>query len=313
MRIARALRALWNTRRFSGAAAAGAVALSVSLFDSASSATGLAYLEIGAGARSIALGNAVVSNVDGPDATYWNPGAVALLPGTQAEVMHTESFQTVRYEFASLTRSLGRHGIGASFHGVWTDNLQSYDETGAFLGDFGYAGMAVSGNYGFAVTENLGIGLGVEYIREQIDVSDASGMGVSFGVQARELLPRTDFGASALHLGSAMKYEAEEFDLPTIVQGGITHRLPLQALDGQMQISAEVRKARDDDAQILFGTEYRYRQFTRLQVGYQTNHDTQDVSFGVGLGMEHIRGQYAFAPFSDDLGDQHRFSVQLAW
>ncbi|MCA9730053.1 MAG: hypothetical protein KC729_20385, partial [Candidatus Eisenbacteria bacterium] len=150
--------------------------------------TGLAYLKIGAGARAIAMGNAVVSNVDGPDATYWNPGAVPLLGGTQAELMHTESFQAVRYEFASITRQLGRHGIGAAFHGIWLDNIKSYDESGAFLGDFGYAGMAVSGNYGFALSDQVGVGVGVEMIREQIDVSDASGLGFSLGAQARELL-----------------------------------------------------------------------------------------------------------------------------
>jgi len=281
--------------------------------EGARAGTGLAYLEIGAGARAIALGNAVVSNVDGPEATYWNPGAVPLLGGTQAELMHTESFQTIRYEFATLTRTFGRHGLGASFHGVWTDDIRSYDESGTFLGDIGYAGLAVSGTYGLAVTENLGIGVGIEYLREQIDVADATGLGFSFGARARELLPRTDFGASVLHVGSSMKYESEEFDLPTTVQGGITHRLPLQAFNGQMLVSAEIRKVRDTDAQALFGTEYRYKEYTRLQVGYQTNHDTQDVSFGVGVGMDHVRGQYAFAPFGDDLGDQHRFSVQLAW
>jgi len=275
--------------------------------------TGLSYLKIGAGARAIALGNAVVSNVNGPEATYWNPGALPLLAGTQAELMHTESFQTIRYEFASLTSTFGRHGLGVAFHGVWTDNLKAYDETAAFLGDFGYAGMAVSGSYGFAVSDQIGFGLGLEFIREQIDVFDATGLGVSAGVQAREVLPRTDFGAAVLHLGSAMKYESEEFDLPATVQAGVTHRLPLPSLNGQVRLSAEVRNVRDDDTQLLFGTEYRYQEFTRLQLGYQTNHDTQDVSFGVGVGKDRVRGQYAFAPFGDDLGDQHRFSVQLAW
>lgn len=311
---AHALGTLRNTLRFAGRTAlASALGLALGIPGIAMASTGLAYLEIGAGARAIAMGNAVVSNVDGPEATYWNPGALPLLDGTQAEIMHTESFQTIRYEFATLTRTLGRHGIGASFHGAWTDALSAYDETGTFLGDFGYAGMAVTANYGLAVTENLGLGLGVEYLREQIDVFDASGLGVSLGVQARDILPRTDFGASVLHMGPAVKYEVEDIDLPTTVQGGLTHRLPLSSLNGQLLISAEVRQVRDFDTQVLFGTEYRYQEYTRLQVGYQTNHDTQDVSFGVGLGQEHVRGQYAFAPFSDDLGDQHRFSVQLAW
>lgn len=259
----------------------------------------------------MALGNAVVSNVSDPTATYWNPGAMAFLAGTALELMHTESFQTVRYEFAGLTRTLGPGTAGAAFHGVWTDDLDGYDAAGNPTGSFGYAGVVLSGNYGWRAADNVGLGVGVEWLREQIDVEDASGFAASFGGQWREVLPRTDVGFAVLHLGSAMKYVAEEFDLPTTIQGGVTHSLPVAALDGSFRISGEVRSVRDEDTQLVFGTEYAYQDFTSLQVGYQTAHDTRDVSFGLGLGKGRFHGQYAFSPFGENLGDQHRFSVRL--
>lgn len=275
--------------------------------------TGLSYLEIGAGARAIAMGNAVVSSVDGPAATYWNPAGVGFGDGTRAEIMHTESFQSVRYEFAALTHRFGRHGVGAAFHGTWTDNLPGYDETGEFQGHFGYSGIAVSGSYAFSVSEKMSAGVGVELVREQIDIESAGGAAWNAGVQLREVLPRTDVGVSLLHLGGSMKYLDEEFDLPLTVQGGLTHTVPISTLDGALRLAAEVRSVRDDDPQLLVGTEYAYQDLTRLQVGYQTAHDTQDVSFGVGIGKGGIRGQYAFAPFGENLGDQHRFSVEFGW
>ncbi|MEZ4648117.1 MAG: PorV/PorQ family protein [Candidatus Eisenbacteria bacterium] len=286
------------------------VSLSVSS-QQAIASTGFSWLRIGAGARAVALGNAVVSNVSDPSATYWNPGAMAFVPGTNLELTHNESFQAVRYEFAGLTHQRGRSTYGAAFHGIWTDDLQGMDEFGNQTPDFSYAGLSLSGNYAIAWTDRIGFGLGLEYLREVISTEQATAAALSFGVQAREVLPRTDFGLSVLHLGSAAKFVEEEFDLPTTVQGGLTHSIPASALDGAFSISAEVRSERDADTQIVFGTEYRYQDFTAIQVGYRTQHDSQDVSFGLGVGTERLHGQYAYVPFGENLGDQHRFSVQI--
>ena len=292
-------------------AACAVVAASVLCPELADARTGLAWLRIGTGARAIAMGNAVVSNVSDPTATYWNPGAMAFVPGNALELMHNESFQTVRYEFAGLTHQRGRSTLGAAFHGVWTDDLDGRDEVGNPTGSFGYAGLVLAGNYAFAVSDQIGMGVGLEYLREVIDVDQAAGAAVSFGAQVREVLPRTDLGVAVLHLGSAMKYVEQEFDIPTTVQGGLTHRLPVAALDGVFRIAAEVRSVRDEDTQLVLGTEYQYQDFTSLQVGYQTRHDTQDVSFGFGLGKGRFHGQYAFSPYGENLGDQHRFSVRI--
>jgi len=281
--------------------------------DRVDATTGLQFLKIGAGARAMALSNAVVSNVDDPSATYWNPGALPLLPGTQAELTHSESFQSVRYEFASLTRNVGSHAAGVSFHGVWTDQLKGFDEAGQSTGDFGYAGVVLSGSYGYLLSEGIGIGGGIEYVREQIDVDEATALAFNFGIQARELLPRTSVGVALLHLGSSAKYNVEEFDLPFTVQGGITHAIPLRSMNGRLNLSAELRSVKDGDSQFLIGTEYRYQDTASLQVGYQTEHDTQDVSFGFSVGRERVHGQYAFAPYGENLGDQHRFSLRLLW
>ncbi len=277
--------------------------------------SGLSFLKIGVGARAVAMGNAVVSHVDGPSATYWNPGALPLARGSAAELGHNETLDGIRYEFVSLSHVVEggsvRHGLGLSFNGVWTDRMKSYDETGRFIGDFGYYGLALAGSYGVALTDRFGLGVSVEYLREAIDIFNTDGLGLTAGCQLRELLPRTDVGAALLHLGSAMKYEEREFDLPTTVQAGISHRLPLRAAGGSLLVSGEVRKARDEDTQLLFGSEYQYQDLARLQVGYRTALDTEDVSLGVGLGNGRIRGQYAFVPFGENLGDQHRLSLLI--
>ncbi|MFN8547954.1 MAG: PorV/PorQ family protein [Candidatus Eisenbacteria bacterium] len=275
--------------------------------------TGLAFLQAGAGARAASLGKAVVSQVDDPSAPFWNPGALGLLTGTQAELTHSESFRGVRYEAGSVTHRVGAGGLGVAFTGAWADGLERRDETGRDLGTFGYYGLALTTQYARAVTDRVGIGVGVEYLREQIDTSATDGLAFDLGVQARDLVARTDFGAVVLHVGSAMKYERESFDLPLTIQGGLTHHLPWAAARGEVRMSAEVRKVRDEDAQFLFGTEYDYDHAASLDVGYQTAHDTEDVSMGFGVRSGRLRAHYAFVPFGESLGEEHRISFRLLW
>jgi hypothetical protein len=87
----------------------------------------------------------------------------------------------------------------------------------------------------------------------------------------------------------------------------------LSALDGSLLVAAEVRKIRDEPTQLLFGTEYSYQNLARLQVGYRSGLDTQDVSLGFGVGNQTIRGQYAYVPYDENLGNQQRISVMLRW
>lgn len=288
-------------------------ALAVGQARSSQAATGLSFLEIGAGARAVALGDAVVSNVSDPSASYWNPGALALMDRTSAEVTHNESFRDVRYEFAGLTHGFGRSGAGLAFHGVWSDDIPKTDDTGRNVGTFAYYGVVLSGSYAYALTDQIGLGVGVEYLREVVDEYVADGVAGNVGIQWRELLPRTDFGAALLHVGSSLEYETESFDLPLIVQGGLTHTVPLAVADGSLRVACEVRAVRDDDTSILFGTEYQYREFASLQAGYRSGLDTQDVSFGFGFGGNRLGAQYAFVPFGEELGEQHRISLRASW
>jgi hypothetical protein len=277
-----------------------------------STTTGLSFLKIGVGARAVAVGNAVVSHVDDASAMGWNPGALCLMGGTRGELMHQESFGGIRNEYAAFAHALSpRHGVGASFQGLWTSPLNKYDESGQFMGEFGYSDLALSAGYSFSPFEQVGAGVAVEYLREAIDTNTATGVAWNFGVQAREILPRTDAGFAVLHLGSDLKYQVQAIRLPLTVQGGVSHLLPLNSLGGTVRLAAEMRKVRDEDGQVLFGTEYEYQHAARVQIGYRTGLDSESVSFGLGVGKGRLRGQYSYVPFEDNLGDQHRIALQM--
>ena len=66
------------------------------------------FLNIGAGARGMAMGNAQVASVTDGTAGYWNPAALAdVRTAPQLNLMHAEYFAGIgKYDYASLALPL---------------------------------------------------------------------------------------------------------------------------------------------------------------------------------------------------------------
>ena len=140
-------------------------------------------------------------------------------------------------------------------------------------------------------------------------VYDASGVAFDLGVQGRSVLPNLDVGLAMLHLGSAMQYVDEPFDLPMTLQGGVTYHVPMASVRSEALLAVEVRKIRDEDATTHLGLEYRLQQAAQLRIGYRNGLDTEDVSFGIGFHHRKLQADYAYVPFLEDLGSQHRIGL----
>ncbi|RYY99635.1 MAG: PorV/PorQ family protein [Chitinophagaceae bacterium] len=73
------------------------------------------FLNIGVGARGLAMGSAQVASVSDGTAGYWNPAGLALLPNKQVNAMHAEYFSGIgKYDYASFATPLsgGRRSLG---------------------------------------------------------------------------------------------------------------------------------------------------------------------------------------------------------
>jgi hypothetical protein len=276
----------------------------------AATGTGMAWLAAKPDSRAAILGNAVVSNVSDASASIWNPAGLAAMVGGEGLVSHSESFADLRREFGALARNYGPFAVGAHFEGVWTENLDGYDEAGNFEGTFGYYGFAAGLAGALPIGENLRVGAGAKYVREAIDVHSATGVAVDLGAQwSFTQIPLTA-GASLLNLGPKVSFIDEEFSLPTIFQAGVSYALALPSLSGGVLVSGEFREAKDRDASFLVGVEYQHLGLVSLGFGYRSGMDEQDVSLGFGFRRDRFRVHYAFVPFTDSLvGDEHRIGL----
>src|SRR6188474_2042031 len=85
------------------------------------------FLNIGAGARGLAMGSAQVASVDDGTSGYWNPaGLVHVKEHPQVNLMHAEYFAGIgKYDFASVAIPLkdNKRVIGLSLLRFAVDNI----------------------------------------------------------------------------------------------------------------------------------------------------------------------------------------------
>lgn len=289
---------------------------------------GLAFLKVGAGTSAVGMGEAYASQVSDATATYWNPAGLVRTNGTDVLLMHNEFIADLRYEYAAAARSFGRHGLGVSFYGLFTSDLEGRDENGAITGEVGFHDLALTLGYGFAVNDELSVGGSVKYLREFIGdpgaTEDHVATGAAVDVGAQYHVERFRIGGALRNLGGDMSFNevdvvsttgpggtigGEPFSLPVTVQAGVTFLPGFEVLEGGLEFAIEARKVKAEDANILFGTRYRYRNVAALSLGYRSGLDTENVSFGLDVFKDQLRVGYAFVPFQDDLGNSHRIAI----
>jgi hypothetical protein len=275
--------------------------------------TGLNFLRLGVGARAAAMGDAFTSIAKDASAVYWNPAGLAAAAGTSATLMHNEYLQDVRHEYAGLGFRSGDHGFGFAVSGMYTNDLDGRDVQGNKTPDFGFYDLALSGAYGLSVREGFRVGATVKYLREQIDDETASGVAFDLGTQFDTGVAGLTLGAGVRNVGGKMKFVEDEFDLPMMLQGGASWGRPVGGTVGNLLLAADVLVPRDGDTSVRLGSELSYRDFSSISVGYRSSLDNENVSFGLGAWKNTFRVDYAYVPFSSDLGSAHRVSLSRHW
>ncbi|MCX5800246.1 MAG: PorV/PorQ family protein [Candidatus Eisenbacteria bacterium] len=271
--------------------------------------TGLSFLKIGVGARAAAMGSAQVAVAADATSLYWNPAGLAFVDGWNLHVSHNEWLQDMRYEYLAAAKRWGRHGLGLSFSGLYMDELDRYDETGRYLGGFGFYDIAVTGGWGMTVKPGVYVGSSVRMLVEQIDDVTARGFAMDFGARYETPVPNLSLGAGIFNVGPKMKFDVEEFDIPRTISCGAAYTLPLAQWSGSLLMAADLVSYRGEDVKTHVGAEYNFRNLASVAVGYKFGYDVEGFSAGVGVSRGSLSLGYAYSAVGSELGDAHRVSL----
>ena len=170
------------------------------------------FLEIGAGARGMAMGNAQVASVSDATAGYWNPAAlVNVKDNPQVSLMHAEYFAGIgKYDFGAVAipvdnnkRTIGitilRFGVDDipnTLFLVGPDGSIDYDNIQSFS-SASYAGLlSFAQNLQETDTKSMSVGFNVKIIHQVVgSFATAWGFGLDGGFQMKS--DNWQFGAVA--------------------------------------------------------------------------------------------------------------------
>jgi len=271
--------------------------------------TGATFLNLDVGASAIAMGGAVTSLGSGVHSLFWNPGGLGWLNGSEVTVMHTEHFQSIRFENLGYAFGFNSIGIGFSLKGLHLGGMEERTGPSATpLSTFGAYFIAPSLCFAKSFGNHLSLGTNIKLVYQSIDKYNAITFGDDIGLSIRNIIGGLGIGFTVTNFGTKIKFSNSAYSLPTRVRGGLSYSL----FDEKVILGFDVLKPLTEDIQYCFGAEGRINENIILRAGYKSG--LQDcgnlagIASGVGLKIGSLDIDYAFSMYGM-LGLTHSFSI----
>ncbi len=162
---------------------------------------GATELQIPVGPRGIALGGAVIGDVTGTEALYWNPAGLASLKKTEALFSHTQYFADMKVNYAAIATSMGDFGnLGVAAKVLSIGDVIVTTETAPEgTGEIVQPTFTVLGlTWAKQFTDRVLFGATGNLVSEKVINQSATGVAFDFGFQYMT-------GWHGLKLGAVMK------------------------------------------------------------------------------------------------------------
>ena len=171
---------------------------------------GANFLEIGIGARGMALAGAGATLQPGVFSMYWNPGAMASVEGFGVGFSYAALYADLGIDYfygAAMLPFIGGV-LGVNWAGLSSGDIERTTEAypdgndPIFGPTFDWRSSFVGAYYARAITDRLNIGGGIKFITEGITEASAKYVAFDAGVTFRTGLYGIELGATAQNIGS---------------------------------------------------------------------------------------------------------------
>jgi hypothetical protein len=301
-----------------------------------------AFLNMGYGARSMAMGNTSTALAADSDAIYWNPAGLAAANQTQIGMTRAQMFLGDTYDAVSVAVPLGtrmgtryeklgyRNTAVATYNepikrgvlGFGVTRLAHSEQQGRDLNrrrtnSFDASDIAVSIGYSRSILRRMSAGLAFKKIESKIADRSAGTYAADFGAMYQfRGARRWRLGAAVRNMGPGLRYDREASPLPLSFSVGTG----FEALPNLMVASEIQVRPNADKIVWSLGTEYAILPTLSLRGGLLQDQFSAEAvgnsnvglgSFGGGLGFKWGRFDldYSITPFGI-LGNISRFSLR---
>ncbi|MGD8778477.1 MAG: PorV/PorQ family protein [Ignavibacteria bacterium] len=306
-----------------------------------------AFLEIGAGARAMAMGGAYVAVANDATALYWNPAGIVWANRTQLEIMHNEWLVETSYDFAGVVIPLPsfNSAIGISYITLGVDEqpvrtVERPEGTGEY---YDARDFAVALTYAIALTDRFSFGLSGKYINQRIWHESGGAFAADIGIFYNTELEGLRLGFCMSNFGSEIQlsgidletsvdpdekvenfdkvpssYNTDAYPLPLLFRVGISYEKDLDRF-GSALLTVDLNHPSNSPEYVNVGFEYGFANMFFIRGGYENlfEDDTENgLTLGAGIDYYNnssnfgIRFDYAWSDWGI-LDNAQRFSIGL--
>lgn len=270
--------------------------------------SGLSFLKIGVGARSLAMGDIMTLDKPDPSSLYHNPASMGLSNHSMLMLMHREWVEDTRIEYFGALIPVGKFRFGVGINLTSVDNIEIRTVPGPSQGTFSSKNstLGLSASYGF---DNISFGFTGKFLYEKFLIDEATGYALDIGAIYNTPW-MFQIGLAINNIGSMNALRIESSKLPTMIRIGGSTAFNIKDINSAIVAVTEfVSVFREQKSHIHIGTEFCYQDMFSLRAGIQTNYQSRFFSTGVGFKYNIFAVDYAFVPFEYDFGSTHTISV----
>ena len=294
--------------------------------------TAASFLEIGAGARSLALGGAFVSLANDVSALYWNPAGIVNISRPSVQFFHSPWLVDTEYFYSGMVVPIGpSDALGFTYTAVVMDEMmvrtvQSPEGTGE---KFDASSLAMGVAYSKRLTDRFSFGIQFKFVQEKIWQMHAKALSVDIGTLFITE-KGTRIGMSISNFGDKMgmdgintaidadidetiygnndridaHLDAAKWPLPLLFRFGVSRDLIFSG-GHRFTVSTDATHPNNNVEYVNTGAEYTFKDLISLRIGRSdmfNNDAEQGLSYGAGMNYQIPRGplvrlDYVFRPF----------------
>jgi hypothetical protein len=282
---------------------------------------GANFLEIGAGPRGIAMGEAQTAVADDAYAGYWNAAGVSQIQYPVGAAMQNSMGQGISQQYLSYIQPIGvGRALGASVTRLSAGPVASYDANGGSLGSVSAQDFAAAATFGTLLgsvhpeSPEIRVGATGRWIQETLAGVSAAAYGGDLGLMVGRLdnafgddYRGLKFGLAIRNLGPGLKFYTDDTPQPRTYAASA-------AWEGRpwgdpATFALEYKDPIDGGSALSFGGEYWVRRVLAVRAGYVMGQDLGlGIRVGIAVKLKRVLIEYAMADFGA-LGAMQRFGL----
>ena len=284
--------------------------ISMSLFAQTGGKTGLSFLELGFGARNIALADLGVILGNGASAQAYNPALLNTDANPQILFNHQTLFFDVSNQMVGSNFSFGNIPLSFALQTTSINDIEVRLIPGEPISRFNVHYFMANVSTAYEIFKNLSAGISVKYVYEELFTDNSDGLGFDVGLFYKNLFDGFNVGASYRQIGSMNDLRNEATPLPENFRLGASYYFGFQPLYSDIQVALGYFKyTSSPEIHIQAAGEIVIKKFLALRFGYITGFDSKNLTAGAGINWGKFNFDYSFVPYKYDLGNSHTISI----